>query len=135
MSLPELICIDPKRIDEFWPHAKTQVRTAIEHTNLSSFEDIERDVLDGKMLLWLAWSGEIEAVAVTQLLPGVLVIVACSGHHRERWLPLFTRIEQYAKDEQCKSVRIYGRKGWERVLDGYRVEHVVLEKQIGRHLY
>jgi hypothetical protein len=44
--------------------------------------------------------------------------------------PLFERIEQYAKDEGCSAIRLYGRKGWERVLDGYKVEHVILEKAL-----
>lgn len=128
----ELVSVDPGRIDELWPHAKHLIRAAIEHESLSDFEHIEREVLDGKQLLWLAWSGEIEAAATTQLSGKVCVLTACSGYHRERWLPLFAKIEQYAKDEGCSTMRIYGRKGWERVLDGYRIEHVILEKQFGR---
>lgn len=130
-SLAELICVDPARIDEIWPHAKHLIRAAIEATNLSRFEDIERDILDGKQLLWLAWDGQqIEAAAATQLLPGVCVLTACSGHHRERWLKLFEQIEKYAADEGCKTMRIFGRKGWGRVLDGYRADYVILEKEL-----
>lgn len=132
---PDLVCVDPARIDEFWPHAKHLIRAAIERTNLSSFEWIEKDILDGKQLLWLAWNGEsIEAAATTQLVGEncrpVCVLTACSGHQRERWIHLFEKIEQYAKNEGCSTMRIYGRKGWERVLDGYRVEHVILEKAL-----
>ena len=130
-SSVELICVDPARVCEFWPHARAFIKTAIETTNLSDFEDIEKQVLSGDQLLWLAWSGQIEAAATTQLVRGpVCVVVACSGHNRERWLPLFEKIEQYAKDENCKCVRLCGRKGWERVLSGYRVEHVILERQL-----
>jgi hypothetical protein len=129
--LVSLVCVDPTRIDEIWPHAKHLIKAAIEATELSDFRDIERAVLDGDQLLWLAWNGQaIEAAATTQLLKGVCVLTACSGHHRERWLPLFARIEQYAKNEGCKVMRIYGRRGWERVLDGYKVEHVILEKAL-----
>ena len=92
--------------------------------------EITDDVLDGKQLLWLAWSDHIEAAATTRLAAGVCTLTACAGHQRERWLPLLAKIEKYAKDEGCSAVRIYGRKGWERVLDGYRVEHVVLEKTL-----
>lgn len=130
----ELLCVDPKRIDEVWPHAKHLIRCAIEATGLSQFEDIEREVLDGKQLLWLAWNGtSIEAAATTQLIRPVCVLTACSGHQRERWLPLFERIENYAQDEGCSTMRIIGRPGWQRVLDGYRVEYVILEKALGRH--
>jgi hypothetical protein len=119
-----------------WPHVRDKIRAAIERTGLSSFADIEADVLAGLQLVWIAWDGkDILAAATTQLvkpLDKVCVLTACSGYDRERWLPLFKKIEQYAEDEGCSSMLIYGRKGWERVLDGYRVEHVILEKRLGR---
>ncbi|GEC56777.1 hypothetical protein ABIF38_005268 [Bradyrhizobium japonicum] len=127
-SSVDLICVDPARVHEFWPFASGLIKTAIERTGLSAFEDIEKQVLAGEQLLWLAWSEQIEAAATTHLSRGVCTLTACSGHQRERWLPLFATIEKYAKDEGCSTLRLYGRKGWERVLDGYRVEHVILEK-------
>jgi hypothetical protein len=117
---------------------RERLRAAIDRTELSSFDDLETDVLAGMQLVWLAWDGtEIMAVATTQLVKPfnkVCVLTACSGYDRERWLPLFKKIEQYAEDEGCSSMRIYGRKGWERVLDGYRVEHVILEKRLASNL-
>ena len=124
----DLCCVDPKDVAQIWPLARDLIRAAIDRTGLSDFADIEREVLTGDQLLWLAISDRVEAAATTHLSRGVCTLTACSGHQRERWLPLFSRIEKYAKDEGCSAMRIYGRKGWERVLDGYRVEHVVLEK-------
>jgi hypothetical protein len=126
----DLVCVDPERIFDFWPFARQFIKAAIDATELSDFADIESDVLEGKQLLWLAWSGKIEAAATTHLSRKVCTLTACSGHQRERWLPLFARIEKYAKDEGCHTMRLYGRKGWERMLDGYRVEHVILEKAL-----
>lgn len=134
MSQPDLICVDPARIFEFWPHARDKIRAAIEATGLSSFDDIEREVLSGDQLLWLAWDGKaILAAATTQLIKPfskICVLTACAGYDRERWIPLLARIEQYAKDEGCSSLRIFGRRGWERVLTGYRVQHVIMEKAL-----
>lgn len=124
----DLICVDPEKVFDFWPFARPLIKAALERTRLSNIEDIESDVLDGKQLLWLAWSDHIEAAATTHLCAGVCTLTACAGHQRERWLPLFAQIEKYAQDECCSTMRIYGRKGWERVLDGYHVEHVILEK-------
>jgi len=129
----DLLCVDPKEVDQIWPYAGGMIRAAIERTNLSDFADIEKQVLAGEQLLWLAVSDHIEAAATTHLSRNVCTLTACSGHQRERWLPLFKKIEQYAAAEGCKTMRIYGRKGWERVLDGYRAEYVILEKQLGRH--
>ena len=124
----DLLCVNPADVHKTWPLARDLIRAAIERTDLSDMADIERDVLAGDQLLWLAISDRIEAAATTHLSRGVCTLTACSGAHRERWLPLFARIEKYARDEGCSKMRIWGRKGWERVLDGYRVEHVILEK-------
>jgi hypothetical protein len=126
----DLACVDPANVRNVWPLARHLIKAAIDRTNLSSFQDIEDAVLSGKHLLWLAGDGQIEAAATTHLANNVCTLVACGGHDRERWLPLFARIEQYAKDEGCRCMRIYGRKGWERVLPGYKVEHVILERPL-----
>lgn len=130
----DLCCVDPKTVHEIWPQAKDLIRAAIEQTGLSEFADIETSILAGDQLLWLAISDHIEAAAVTHLIKAkdapVLVITACAGSQRERWLPLRHRIESYAKAEGCKRVRLFGRKGWEKALPDYRVEYVVMEKEI-----
>jgi hypothetical protein len=126
----DLVCVNPADVEKVWPLARDLICAAIERTDLSDFADIEKDVLSGDQLLWLAISDRVEAAATTHLSRNVCTLTACSGHQRERWLPLFARIEKYAKDECCSTMRIYGRKGWERVLDGYRVEHVILEKAL-----
>jgi hypothetical protein len=134
MNSPDLVCVDPKDVHQIWPQAKELIRLAIERTDLSDFRDIEYDVLCGDQLLWLAISNHIEAAATTHLIKTkdkpVLVLTACAGSERERWLPLLSRIENYAKAEGAKCVRIYGRVGWQRVLSGYHVEHVILEKDL-----
>lgn len=127
-----LVCVDPRRITELWPHAAPLIKRAIERTGLSDFTDVEREILLGHQLLWLAWSGAIEAAATTKLVKigqhRVCILVACGGEKRDRWLPLFEQIENYARKEKCHCVRIFGRAGWKRVLTGYQVEHVVLQK-------
>jgi hypothetical protein len=133
-SSVELFCVDPGRISDFWPLARAHIRTAIERTDLCAFADIESEVLAGHQLLWLAWSGTLEAAATTHLVKTagkpVLIVTACSGARRERWLPLLEQIEDYARAEGCSRTRIYGRKGWERVLRDYRAEHIILERTL-----
>ncbi|WP_197327733.1 hypothetical protein, partial [Ralstonia solanacearum] len=102
---------------------------------MNAFGDIAADVLSGRSLLWFAWNGNaIEAAATTVLINSdigkVCIITACGGSGMKRWLPLLDGIEAYARDEGCTRVRIYGRKGWLRVLDGYREKHVIMDKEI-----
>ena len=116
------------------------LRQAIARTGLSSFAELERELLEGHALLWIAARQTpdgvvIEAVASTALQSTdagkVCVITACAGEGMARWLPLLADIERYAKDEGCICVRIFGRKGWLRALDGYRQRHAILDKALG----
>jgi hypothetical protein len=130
-----LACVDPARIADIWPHARHLIKSAIDQTGLSDFAEFEGEILSGKQLLWLAIVNKsIEAAATTHLTltngDKVCVLTACAGHNRANWLPLLQRLEAFAKDEGCAVMRIFGRKGWHRVLDGYHVEHVVLEKEL-----
>ena len=117
-----------------WPHVRDLIRAAVERTGLSSFADIEADVLTGMQLVWIAWDGkDILAAATTQLVKPydkVCVLTACSGYDRAQWLPLMAQIERYAANEGCKSMRIFGRVGWKRVLKKYRMTHVILEREL-----
>lgn len=135
LSKAELVCVDPERIHEFWPFVEPLLRPAIERTGLSAFCDIEYDILSGDALVWLAWNGkDIEAAASTSLSETdsgkVCIVTACGGKALKRWIDLLRLIEAYAKREGCVFTRIYGRKGWQRVLDGYGVKHVILERRL-----
>lgn len=133
--MAELVCVDPKEIRRIWPHASHFIKRAILRTGLSDFEEVEDSILDGDALLWLAWDGErIEAAASTILETAnerkSCVIVACGGEDMSHWLGLIAQIETYAKNEGCSCARIIGRRGWSRVLEGYRAEYAILEKAI-----
>lgn len=140
-SSAELICVDPAWVHEIWPLAEPLLRRAIARTGLTAFRDIEREILCGNALLWLAVEGEgsklaILAAASTRLQQTdagkVCVITACGGKDMPRWLRLIGQIEEFAKSEGCTCVRIYGRKGWLRALDGYEQRYVVLNKELSR---
>src|SRR4051794_23059182 len=123
-SSVDLVCVDPKRVREIWPQVGPLLQAACRRTNLNAFADLEADILSGRSLVWLAWTGSaVKAAAATILINSeigkVCIITACAGSDMKRWLPLIDRIESYASDEGCKRVRIYGRKGWLRALDGF----------------
>src|SRR5262245_13344109 len=120
-SSAELVCVDPERVHEIWPLAGPLLRRAIARTGLSAFPEIEREVLCGNSLLWIAVDSEggdiaILAAASTRLqrtdAGKVCVITACAGNDMPRWLGLISEIEKFATNEGCRCVRIYGRKGW-----------------------
>lgn len=94
----------------------------------TKIEEVENDLASGLMLLWLGVDGiEIVSAGITQLTDDVCTIVAYGGRREDH---LLETIEQYARDEDCKTVRIIGREGWKRVLKEYRQPYIVLEKAL-----
>jgi hypothetical protein len=131
----QAICVDPKRVAEFWPHVYRWIHRAIQRGGLGRFADVERDVLEGHALLWLAWDGEtILCATVTKLVISdvdkVCLILACGGGSVRRWIALIERIEGYARDEGCDVVRLMGRPGWISLLPHYRADKVILERAL-----
>jgi hypothetical protein len=131
----QLICVDPGRVHEIWPAVAPLLKQAIAKTGLAEFATIECDILNSSALLWIAWNGHgIEAAASTSLqrtdAGKVCVITACAGSRMAGWLPLIRGIEAYAQAEGCCCVRIFGRKGWARVLDGYEQTHAIIDKRL-----
>ena len=102
---------------------------------VSDFADVERAVLSGAHLLWLAADATtIYAAAVTALATvngeRHCTIVACGGRARERWLPLIATLEAFARAEGCRAIRILGRRGWARLLPDYTTTRILLEKPV-----
>jgi hypothetical protein len=133
----QLICIDPARIHEFWPHVAPLIKAAMVRGAITDFAEVEAAVLAGRALVWIAWNGtSIKAAAVTQLSTvhdaRFCTIVACgaAGADRDAWLPLLASLERYAKSENCQAIRIFGRRGWERLLPDYRPARVLLQKEL-----
>lgn len=132
---PNLVCVDPQMVSRFWPHVRLMMIGAVQRVGLSHSAEIEKSVLTGRSLLWLAWNGNnIEAACITELMETdqdkICTVLACAGAVRGRWLHLLEEIERWAfNDEKCHAVRVYGREGWERVLPDYARIATVIEKR------
>src|SRR5689334_20593328 len=83
-GVPTLVCVDPARVHDVWPHVAALIAAAMRRSGLGELADVARSVGDGAALLWLAWDGErILAAAVTELhlIDGekLCTILACGG--------------------------------------------------------
>jgi len=155
----ELICIDPAQVHQFWPYVAPFIAAAMRRGRISDFAGVAGAVHAGRSLVWIALTREdgrerpdgtredgrerpdrnrarIKAAAVTELGNAngerFCTIVACgaTGHDRAEWLPLLAGLEDYARAERCTAMRIWGRRGWERLLPDYKPTRVILEKEL-----
>lgn len=131
-SSAKLLCVDPERVDEVWPHVERFIAAATERCGDWRPESIKSELENGA-LLWVLGGQGIEATCVTRLSVtkhGLVCDVLACGGEAECWQDHLTGIEKYAADEGCTRVRIEGREGWKRALSGYRPAWIVLEKEI-----
>ena len=90
---------------------------------------------EGKFQLWLATDGTtVEGITITEVpaAPSPYVtIVFCYGQNGMEWVKDMEReIGEWAKSLGKSKLRIVGRKGWLRVLDGYEETHRVMERSL-----
>ena len=134
-AAPALVCVDPARVDEVWPHVAALIAAAMRRGGLGEVADVARGLHDGAALLWLAWDGKrIVAAAATELAcvngEKLCTILACGGAGFARFGHLIGGLERYARAEGCVRIRICGRKGWVRVLPDYAIRRVIIEKNL-----
>jgi GNAT superfamily N-acetyltransferase len=127
-----LIAVPPDRAGEFLPIAAGYIISAVERVGISDAGAVLAAVSAGRALLWLAVDDDARVcgAGVTELDGDACVIVAWGSDDQERCAPLLATIEQFARDEGCKAVRIYGRAGWQRRLTEYRLKAIIMERPL-----
>src|SRR5687768_13071730 len=104
----ELVCIDPARVHELWPHVEPLIKRAIDRSLNTDLAALVGKLMRRAALLWVVRDGESIRAAVVTSISVVnerkrCIIVACGGDGIETWLHLIERIEYYSRDERCHS--------------------------------
>ena len=133
-SLGRVITQVPVEDLEFiWSQVKPQIEKALDGS-YSSYDILEY-IKQNRMQLWISWNDGIEASFVTEVCdyPQLRVLrwVLAGGSNMESWLDLVTsKVEDWAKRNNCQRLEIVGRKGWTKVLRDYEPQAVYFVKEI-----
>ena len=133
-SLGRVITQVPVEDLEFiWSQVKPQIEKALDGS-YSSYDILEY-IKQNRMQLWISWNDGIEASFVTEVCdyPQMRVLrwVLAGGSNMESWLDLVTsKVEDWAKRNNCQRLEIVGRKGWTKVLRDYEPQAVYFVKEI-----
>lgn len=133
----QLLAVAPEDVDKVWPFVADMIDDAYAAMDEDT-PDVRRWLVERKGILWVYATDDqvIHAIVTTSLVRkrgGRLAcrMVACGGRMMEAWKHHHATIEEYARGEGCYKVMADGRPGWARVLEGYNVTAVKLEKGIG----
>jgi len=133
-SLGRVITQVPVEDLEFiWSQVKPQIEKALDGS-YSSYDILEY-IKQNRMQLWISWNDGIEASFVTEVCdyPQLRVLrwVLAGGSNMESWLDLVTsKVEDWAKKNNCQRLEIVGRKGWTKVLRDYEPQAVYFVKEL-----
>jgi hypothetical protein len=119
--------VQQDELEAIWPQAAPLIERALAHAHgdydLASVRASLEDGAQPRRQLFVTWP-YVEAAGITaiELRPcvKVLVIFAYSGRLVSDWQDILAAVEGWAKAEGCSAVEIQGRRGWERMLPGYR---------------
>ena len=112
-------------LDEFWHKVRPLIQRAIDESDGDYLiDDIYEALWLRDMQLWVWYQdGEIIGALVTEILDRpenrVCTLVLGGGAGLDFWKN-DTTIYRWAKGNGCSSVEIHGRKGWGRVLSGWK---------------
>lgn len=127
--------VEPHQATQLW----SRVRDMIDIGYIAGDDFMPQDIIEqiryAKIVLWVAIddeNGNVIAAMTTELVPMrpglVCWMCQCGGDRMQDWSKFHVKIEEYAKAEGCVKVILRGRPGWARVLEGYSVRTVQLEK-------
>lgn len=126
----------PETLDQLWPHALPHLKRFSEETLLLNTEQIYEALKTNNKQLWMAErDGQVVLVVVTEVkavdagsICTIRIGSGTAGHELLR--AMCDEIEAWARGIGCVGMEICGRKGWSRVLDGFRQTGVILEKDL-----
>jgi hypothetical protein len=132
----KLIAIAPRMVADFLPIAHRHIAAAVERAGMADLDPVLEKVRAGQSLLWVAVddANHIRGAGITELIiegAGLVCVIVAWGQDRGvDWSRCLQTIEKFARDEECKAVRLYGRPGWQRCLPEYRLKAVVMERPL-----
>ena len=130
-----LFGIGADRLDDMWGAAEPWIEKALDYgTSRLTKDEVYEKLKAREYQLWVAYAGEVKAIAVTEIVETprgrVACIFICTGKDMSTWAYHLEEIEQWAKEAGCAIVETLARPGWKRMLPEYRARHIQLEKTL-----
>jgi hypothetical protein len=124
-------------IPGIWDKVVPLLEKAMKHSEGEHTMDTLLETLETQnSQLWIGHEdGEIVHAGITHILiyktgKKAAEIFYLGGSRMKEWLEHINIIESWAKAEGCTSVRIIGRKGWEKVMKDYKPLYLTLTREL-----
>lgn len=99
--------------------------------------DIKGYLLKGDYTLWVAIDEETRKVIAAMTTEfayyprdKVCRVVTLAGERMKEWIGNLDMVEDWAKEQGCNYLDMYGRRGWTKVLSDWKEDSVLLRKKL-----
>lgn len=122
------------QIPSIWGRVAPLIQKALNRGSNYTLSDILDGLLQKEMQLWV-WQGgrTVHAALVTKIEnrddKRWCLFLAIGGHRMEEWISYLPYIEQWAREQGCQEMRIYGRIGWAK-RTGYAIDYARMSKAL-----
>jgi hypothetical protein len=120
-----------------WPRVEVFIKEAIERGHVPySLEEVAAEIMERRWQLWTVMDDDgIMAVAVTKIDKfgngTVGTIMFLSGEEWGKWAHLLNDVLMpWFKEKGCQSVRLFGRKGFQRLLPDWETVAYVMTRDL-----
>ena len=123
----------PEHIPEIWPAVEGFIDSTLLDNGHVTLENVYENLLNKTFQLWTPYTDKIDAAVVTTIYNvrgrKNCTIISCGGTNMKDWIHLISLIEDWARDNDCVQLKVYGRRGWARVL-GMKVISTEMSKTL-----
>lgn len=120
-------------VPDKWPKVKGHIDRGL--SSDYTLEQVYNDLTVADAQLWTWETDDVHAALVTKIeeFPDgkrFCLLLSAGGCRVHDWKSQLPVVEDWAKSEGCVELRIYGRRGWLRVLDGFKEREVTMVKAL-----
>jgi hypothetical protein len=128
----KLIPIQPDNMKLAWKDVAHHIEKGLEYTHGKYvLDDIKELILSKELTLWVIYNDTIQKAVgclLTQLLQypqmRCLSVFLMSADDFDEAVTLLDDLKENAKMAECKSIELYGRVGWEKLLKPFDFEKI-----------
>lgn len=118
-------------LEQLWPMAEPHIKKALKKSDGTyTIEEVKYGCLSGEYILWLVKSGKAAIILMVSEYHKrkQCDILMLGGDDMDSWLVELDEIEGWAQKVGCDRMILTGRKGWEKMLPGYKIKTVTMVK-------
>jgi len=127
-----------KDVDMWWGYVDEYIKSALEYgIDEYTSDDIRELCKNKQMQLWIKFDKNVQGAFITQILKypqmNILLVLLLSGKEFKSWRNETDELlQRYGKENDCKYIELFGRKGWGNYLKdiNYKEQVRVYSKEI-----